>query len=519
MSQSKECISRWKTLLPEGRVLPEARLTDYQQNCLGVTRRIVTAIQPQTEAEIVSIINIANQYQLPVYTISTGHNWGYGTSLPAADDCAILDLSRMNKILAMDVELGLITLEPGVTQQQLYDYLQQHRLNYYVPTTGAGPSASIVGNALERGFGMAPEEDHFRAVTSIRAVLADGSIYISQLAAIGATQAGVWKWGTGPYLDGLFSQSNMGIVTSMQISLATKPEHTELFVFTLKKRQAIEEFISPTRHLLRDVPGNIGSMKFFNNTYQKLLSGADVRNGLLREAEWTGFGLFRSTHSMASSIRKQIGQRLKPYCSRIIFTNDNRLKVLKHAAGFVGGSKGHFIRSQIEQGQYLLDLANGIPRSNAMRILYQHIPSPQDFNTDPIKNGVGLIWYPPIIPLTSDHVRECVDMVGTILSKYYFPPAILFTSANEKCAIGAIPIIYKKPEEAENAMRCYDELVSQGNRIGCPPYRLNVEAMKHLPSQLDSGYQTVAKSIKQALDPKYILSPGRYDHGQKTNKS
>ncbi len=511
MNQSQACVERWKTALPEGRVLPAERLADYLDNCLGISRSIIAAIQPINEAEIITIVAIAREFQIPLYTISTGHNWGYGSSLPAADNCAILDLSRMNKILAMDAELGLITLEPGVTQQQLFDYFKQEKLGYYVPTTGAGGTASIVGNALERGFGVAPIEDHFQAITSLRAVLPDGTIYESPLAAMGAKQAGVWKWGVGPYLDGMFSQSNMGIVTSLQISLAKKPEHTELFVFTIKKNRAVEEFIPAVSSLLSDAIGDVGSIKLFNSDYQQLLPDTSTRNGLLQDAHWKGFGIFRSTNSMASGMRKEIARRLRPYCSRIIFTNERRLKLLRQCAGIIPGVTGQTIRTQIDQGQYLLDLAHGIPRPDAMRILYQHMPLPSDIASDPVKNGIGLIWYPPIIPLKTEHVKNLVDMTHDILTKHGFPAAILFTTANDKCAIGAIPIIYKKPQDAEKAMRCYDELVKQGIAIGCPPYRLNVQAMQHLSSYAGTGYWKTVANIKAAIDQQHVLSPGRYE--------
>jgi hypothetical protein len=214
---------------------------------------------------------------------------------------------------------------------------------------------------------------------------------------------------------------------------------------------------------------------------------------------------------MATGIRKEINNRLRPYCSRIIFTNEHRLKLLRQCARVVPGTKGRAIRRQIDQGQYLLDLAHGIPRPDAMRMLYQHMPLPSDIASDPVKNGIGLIWYPPIIPLKMEHVKNLVDMAHNILTRHSFPPAILFTTVNDKCAIGAIPIIYDKPQYAQKAMRCYDELVSKGIQFGCPPYRINVQAMQHLSPYTDAGYWKTSANIKDALDQNHLLSPGRYE--------
>jgi 4-cresol dehydrogenase (hydroxylating) len=149
---TQQALEEWSKILPPDAVLTGASLASYRQNCLSLTRDTAAALRPSTEADVVRVVQIANRYRVPLYTISTGHNWGYGSALPVCGGCVILDLSRMNRILDMDPELGLVTLEPGVTQKQLFDYLDRHGLNFFVPTTGAGPSASIVGNALERGW-------------------------------------------------------------------------------------------------------------------------------------------------------------------------------------------------------------------------------------------------------------------------------------------------------------------------------------------------------------------------------
>lgn len=94
-----------------------------------------------------TIVKFRSIQSAQVTTGVTGARFRYG------DGCVTLDLSRMDRLLDIDAELGLVTLEPGVTQKQLFDYLSSRNLNFFVPTTGAGPTASLVGNALERGFG------------------------------------------------------------------------------------------------------------------------------------------------------------------------------------------------------------------------------------------------------------------------------------------------------------------------------------------------------------------------------
>ena len=45
----------------------------------------------------------------------------------------------MNRIIELDEELGTLTVEPGVTQEQLARYLDEHDLPFLVPVTGGGP--------------------------------------------------------------------------------------------------------------------------------------------------------------------------------------------------------------------------------------------------------------------------------------------------------------------------------------------------------------------------------------------
>src|SRR5262249_56987597 len=121
---------------------------------------------------------------------------------------------------------------------------------------GAGPDCSIVGNALERGYGITPLTDHFGAVLSLEAVLPDGRLYRSSLAALGAEAADrVFKWGVGPYLDGLFAQSGFGIVTSMTIALARRPQAIRAVTVGLRSDDELPKAIGASRGVLRVCPG------------------------------------------------------------------------------------------------------------------------------------------------------------------------------------------------------------------------------------------------------------------------
>jgi hypothetical protein len=104
----------------------------------------------------------------------------------------------LQQIVDFDAELGTVTLEPGVTQGMLAAFLERERQPFLVPVTGAGPTCSLVGNALERGYGITPFADHFGAVLSLEAVLPDGRVYRRLRSRWTATTRR--SSGAGPYL-------------------------------------------------------------------------------------------------------------------------------------------------------------------------------------------------------------------------------------------------------------------------------------------------------------------------------
>jgi len=506
-------LLEWRCVLPDDAVLTGTQIDTYRPNCLGLSRVIPAVLLASSEEQVVAIVQIAGRHRVPIYAISTGHNWGYGSSLPAVDGCVIVDLSRMNRILAMDAEIGLITLEPGVTQRQLSDYLKSGGYNFFVPTTGAGPTASILGNALERGFGMTPERDHFTAVTSVRAVLPNGAVYQPHMSEIGAPVAdGVYKWGIGPYVDGLFTEGAFGIVTSMQLSLVRRPEHIEVFVFTQKDAGQFQGLVETCRELFHDLRGPIGSVKFINQRQVEMTIGTrELGVGLKADFAWMGFGVIHCKRSMIRPLRRTVGRALRPLTSRLVFFNERRLTLLKRVSALLPSRLSGILADPVERFQHLLEIVNGVPRGLELRLAYQNVPfNPDKDPLDPVREGVTLLWYAPVIPLKGKTVSRMVAMIRETLEKYSFPPAMSMTTLSEKCGIGVIPVIYQAPGETERAHQCFRELWQRGIEIGCHPYRINIAAMPQMTQGHRSTYWETVANLKAAIDPDGILSPGRY---------
>jgi 4-cresol dehydrogenase (hydroxylating) len=184
------------------------------------------AVAPHTVEEVQAVVRAANTYRIPLYTISTGKNLGYGGSAPNLSGSVVLDLKRMNRILEVNERNASALVEPGVSYFDFYRYIQEHKLKVWMdcPDPGWG---SLIGNALDHGGGYTQTtfRNHFDAHCGMEVVLANGDLLRTGMGALPNSQTWQqYKFGIGPWIDGLFSQSNFGVVTKMGFWLMPEPE-------------------------------------------------------------------------------------------------------------------------------------------------------------------------------------------------------------------------------------------------------------------------------------------------------
>ncbi|KAK4647031.1 uncharacterized protein QC761_121960 [Podospora bellae-mahoneyi] len=182
------------------------------------------AVRPETVQEVQEIVKLANKHQVYLWTVSRGKNLGYGGTGPVVKGTVVLDLHRMTQIIEINEEYGYAIAEPGVSFFDLYEEIQRRGLKLWpsVPAIGWG---SVVGNTLDRGFGYTPNGEHSQSQCGMEVVLPDGTLLRTGSGAMSdnATWA-LYKGGFGPSLDGLFYQSNLGIVTKIGIHITPAPE-------------------------------------------------------------------------------------------------------------------------------------------------------------------------------------------------------------------------------------------------------------------------------------------------------
>ncbi len=124
----------------------------------------------------------------------------------------------------------------------MYQYLLQHDLPYLIDVTGSGENSTFVGNALDRGIAYYSlrEED----ITNLEVVLGNGTVLNTGFGHYpNAKAAHLYRYGVGPSLDGLFFQSNFGVITRVTIRLIPKPEYFAALSGVLINSKDLPRFI------------------------------------------------------------------------------------------------------------------------------------------------------------------------------------------------------------------------------------------------------------------------------------
>lgn len=474
-------------------------------------------------------MRIAHQYRCRVHPVSTASNWGYGSALPAGDDVTLIDLSCLCRIIDFDPELGVVTLEPGVTQQMLADFLAHKGSSHMVPVTGAGPNVSLLANALERGYGITPYSDHFSAVTDVEAVLADGNIYRSALREAGSEELSrLFKWGIGPYTNGLFTQSGFGIVTRASILLARRPENVTALFFKLKDDTLLEPAVERVREVLQTLPGIVGGINLMNQ-HRVLAMTSDYpdaqsldADGLIRAetlqqlgrqygvTPWTGFATLYGRNAVVNAALAEMKRVLSGVASGLVPLQPWKVKALSWMASNL--PIGAASRKRVQTLAGGLELATGRPNETALPLAYWRSRSPQPAGgRDPARDGCGLLWYAPLVPMRPDKVGAFVKFAKQTLREYGLEPLITLTSQGERLFDCTIPLLFDLKDAAATARahECLARLTELGREQGFYPYRLHVDAMAAHQQRHPASSQLIHR-LRKAWDPHDLMAPGRY---------
>jgi 4-cresol dehydrogenase (hydroxylating) flavoprotein subunit len=485
---------------------------------------IPVILRPANREQVSAIMRVANRHRVPVYPVSSGRNWGYGSRVPVVSGCALVDLRRIREIVDFNEQLGFVTVQPGVTQRDLRDFLTSRKSKLWMDATGSSPDCSLIGNAMERGFGHTPYGDHFAQVCALEVVLASGETLRTGFAGLPSARAGqVYRWGAGPSLEGLFSQSNFGIVTEMTIWLMPEPEYFQAFFFQSDREDGLAAIIDALRPLRMD--GTLRSAVHIANDY-KVLAGIrqfppgestplqpermkDLRREL-KFTKWSGSGALYGTRGQVTEARRLLRKALRGAVSKLQFLDDRVLKLAAKFTGLYRMATGLDLTRTLELVKPVYGLLRGIPTQQPLGSAYWRKSMPVPENPDPDRDGCGLIWTAPVAPMEGTHAERLAGIVERNLLSHGFEPMISITLLTERAIACVVSITYDREKAGEDAkaMECYLALQAELEREGYYSYRLATPALS--APAADNAYNGLLRNIRAALDPNDVLAPGRY---------
>jgi len=440
------------------------------------------SVSPASVEELQAVLKVCNRHRVPVWPVSTGRNFGYGSALPATRGQVILDLKRMNRILEVDPVLGTALVEPGVTYQQLHDYLREHDIALWLDFPAPGPLASPMGNTLERGGGQTPYGDHFGNCCGMEVLLGDGTLLRTGLGGIPGTKSWqAYKYGFGPYLDGIFTQSNFGIVTKIGLWLMPAPPAHLTFLAMWPDDDAVARAVDTIRPLRYD--GTIGN-------FGVLVNDALLMTSFHRRADvYQGPGAIPE-----AAVRKVAATHgILPWC--YLFSLYGRPELIQ-------------LNTRV--------VTEALEASGAKLIAGIHDPMQvneltlQAFSLLNWIGSGGLAWFSPVAPCIGAEVAKQNRLARSIMDDHgidYFSGATL----NGREVLNVMPMVYDRSdrESVQRTRRCFEALLTRFGTEGYGIYRTGIGFMDRVAELHGATLLGVNRRIKRALDPNGIIAPGK----------
>jgi glycolate oxidase len=204
-------------LPPDLIVRDPSELLIYESDALVHLRSTPGAVVlPASAADVQTVVRLCHDHGVPF--VARGHGTGLsGGALPHRDGVLIV-LSRLNRVLDIDVPNQRVVVEPGVTNLEITRRVAPFGL-YYAPDPSSQSVCSIGGNIAENSGGAHCLKYGFTVhhVLGVDVVLPDGEL---------VTLGGPTLDAPGLDLLGVLigSEGTLGVVTSATLRLLRKPE-------------------------------------------------------------------------------------------------------------------------------------------------------------------------------------------------------------------------------------------------------------------------------------------------------
>jgi 4-cresol dehydrogenase (hydroxylating) len=451
-------------------------------------------VAPASAEEVQAIIRLANEYKVPLWPVSRGKNLGYGAAAPRLPGSVVLDLGRMNRILEVDEKLAYCVIEPGVSFFDLQNYIEEHKLPLWLSVPG-NAWGSVMGNALDRGFGYTPYGLHTNNICGMEVVMPDGDMIRTGMGAMAGNPT--WhlnRYGFGPSWDQMFCQSNLGVVTKMGMWLMPEPESSLLLTVEGTEEEDIGwlvDTIAPLR-----IRGVIQQNVFMPSWLGKLTL-------ISQRSQW-----YDKPNAMpeerVQEILKQNGMGYWNVFIRLYGdarVNEVNADIIKKA-----------FRQHTDKEIKVIPWNKGDPRSVYDPSL--GVPTALPLQMGNWVGGRGAhLAFSPILPPSRDHVLRQLKRSRDRFREFDFDFYGSFT-VNDRFAVNINMLMYNRDDEQQvkRIRTLFDALIADARQAGYGEYRTHLDWMDRVAASYDFNNNALLRlneKVKDALDPNGILAPGK----------
>jgi glycolate oxidase len=216
--------SRLREVIPAERVIDDpSTLLPYSYDAsfwsLRQQRTPSAVVVPETTAEVVAAVRVANETETPI--VPRGAGTGQTGGAIAPEGGIVVSFARMRKIVEIDRRNLQAMVEPGLVYFDFQNALAEHGL-FFPPDPGSGRACTLGGMAANNASG--PHAVRWGTtsayVLGAEVVLADGSVITT-----GGVHSKALKSSSGIDLTKLFvgSEGTLGIFTRLRLRVQPRP--------------------------------------------------------------------------------------------------------------------------------------------------------------------------------------------------------------------------------------------------------------------------------------------------------
>jgi 4-cresol dehydrogenase (hydroxylating) flavoprotein subunit len=477
---NSQALEEWRETLGRDRVITEGDRVDLANRAtFAAAQRSRAILEPRDRDEVIKCVRIAGRFRVPLYPVSTGRNWGYGSAVPVQDGCVLLLLHRLDGIVDYREDLAYVRIEPGVTFRCLAAFLRDRQSKLLPPATGAGMDTSLIGNVLERGIGKGLYEDMAGHSSDYEVVLPDGEVLQTS-----------FDRHAGASFEGLFCQSNFGVVTRMTLSLEPAPGLRQTALFPIRTPESLALVLDAAREPLQRDSRRlqielINDYRYLTQTMQYPYDEFDGSTVLPRtwvreklrpsvNARWIGCATLWADSEEELRLRRGTLAALEPFADYMRFENP---------------APGHDVSFS----------------TNGLQSAYWRKTRQMPANPNPDRDRCGVIWFVPVLPMLGSTIVQAVARIEEIMFEHGFEPAISLRLIGGRQIHAVVGLLYDRERDGADpqAAQCHLALCETMRQDGFHPYRLTIRDMA-------SRAGTILRGLKSVLDPNGIIAPGRY---------